>query len=242
MRILITNDDGVMSPVIPRVIEWAKKLGEVITVAPSEEQSGKSHSIDLKRKLQLLPVDLGTGTEVYSLDSTPADCVRVAGLGMGKKFDLVISGINRGYNLGSDVVYSGTVGAIFEASRQGINALALSTVSKTFDPAVAELDNVWSFISENKLFETNGLYNVNIPAENKGILVTRHGGVFYGEEFVKQEDGRYKRVPYLAEQDTADLTTDSGAVLSGYISITPLSGSRNEEKAYEALSSLNKCR
>jgi len=238
MRILITNDDGVRSPVIPRLIEWAKGLGEVITVAPAEEQSGKSHSIELKRKLQLLPVDLGTGTEVYSLDSTPADCVRVAGLGLGKKFDLVISGINRGYNLGSDIVYSGTVGAIFEASRQGINALALSTVSQTFDPAVAELDRIWGFITENKLFEKNDLYNVNIPAENNGILITRHGGVFYGEDFVKQEDGRYKRVPYVAEKNASDLTTDSGAVLSGYISVTPLTGSRTAEKAYEELAEL----
>ena len=240
MRILITNDDGVRSPVIPRVIEWAKKLGEVITVAPKDEQSGKSHSIDLKRKLELLPVDLGTGTEVYSLDSTPADCVRVAGLGFDKKFDLVISGINRGYNIGSDIVYSGTVGAIFEASRQGINAMALSTVSRTFDPAVEELDGIWDFITENKLFEEHSLYNINIPTERKGILITRHGGVFYGEKFVKLEDGRYRREPYLAEQDVNDLTTDSGAVLSGYTSVTPLLGTRNAEDVYQRLAKLNK--
>ena len=146
MRILITNDDGIASPAIPLLIRWAhKRLSayspRITVIAPKVEQSGKSQAIEIQKKVEykqylpalesFLSADDRPDVEIYSLDSTPADCVRFAVLTSKEKgdedFDLVISGINRGFNLGNDIAYSGTCGAIFEAARHGINAIAFSS-------------------------------------------------------------------------------------------------------------------
>ena len=127
MRILITNDDSISSPVLLPLIQWASKLGEVTTVVPKYEQSGKSQSIELRNPFEVQKVTLAPGIEAYTVDSAPADCVRYAVLGMGMEFDLVISGINRGLNIGIDTLYSGTAAAIFEAGCCGIPAIAFST-------------------------------------------------------------------------------------------------------------------
>ena len=127
MRILITNDDGVFAEGIRLLAEWAKKLGEVTVVAPKREQSGKSHAINFTEPMEIKRVDLMDGVEAYSCDSTPADCVRYGIAGLNRTYDLVLSGINRGVNLGVDMIYSGTVAAIFEAAYWNHNALAFST-------------------------------------------------------------------------------------------------------------------
>ena len=124
MRILITNDDGISAEGIRVLCQWAKTKGEVTVVAPKVEQSGKSHAIDFTRPIEIKRVELMDGVEAYSMDSSPADCVRFAVLGMMGKFDIIFSGINRGFNLGKDIVYSGTAGAIFEGGRLGIPGIA----------------------------------------------------------------------------------------------------------------------
>ena len=103
MRILITNDDGIFSHGIRLLAEWAVKLGEVTVVAPKNEQSGKSHAINFTEPIEINKVELMAGVEAYSCDSTPADCVRYGIVGLGRSYDLVLSGINRGYNLGDDI-------------------------------------------------------------------------------------------------------------------------------------------
>ena len=128
MKVLITNDDGILAPVLPSLIAFVRSFAsEVVVVAPKVEQSGKSHAIDFTRPIEIKRVDIAEGARCYSMDSTPADCVRYAVLGLKETFDLVISGINRGYNLGADLVYSGTAGAIFEAARLGIKGDAISS-------------------------------------------------------------------------------------------------------------------
>ena len=94
MRILITNDDGVFAEGIRVLTEWAKTKGEVTVVAPKVEQSGKSHAIDFTRPIEIKRVELMEGVRAFSLDSTPADCIRFAVLGMGEKYDLILSGVN----------------------------------------------------------------------------------------------------------------------------------------------------
>jgi len=235
MRILIVNDDGVNAPVLPHLIKWATKLGEVVTVVPKYEQSGKSHGIELHRPLEVKQVDLGTGTRVYSVDSTPADCVRFAALGLKEDFDLVISGINRGYNLGRDIIYSGTVGAIFEGVHNGIKGLALSTHESSYEHAVKSLDEVWNIIVSNKLFDINDLYNVNIPEGHKGFLFTRQGGTYYADEFVSDRNGMYSIVGVIEEKDRDDLSIDISAVHGGYISITPLTSVRTDMEVLKRL-------
>ena len=104
MRILVTNDDGITSPSLSHLAHWASRFGEVIVVAPKVEQSGKSQSIDFFNPVEIKRVDFG-GLEAWAMDSTPADCVRFGVLGLDREYDLVLSGINRGYNLGDDIAY-----------------------------------------------------------------------------------------------------------------------------------------
>ena len=235
MRILITNDDGIGSPVLVPLARWAQKLGEVTVIAPKVEQSGMSHAIDFTRPIEIKRVDIGEGIEAYSMDSTPADCVRYAVMGQKKHYDLIISGINRGLNLGADIVYSGTIGAIFEAGRLGIKGIALSTDPSTFDAAVASLDDVWSYFEANRLLERASLYNVNIPLNDKGILITRQGGIYFTDDFVYLGDDMYEQVGAMADPHSDDLGYDNVAVINGYISITPLTSEKTDFSAFPEL-------
>ncbi len=236
MRILITNDDGISSPVLVKLVEWAQKLGDVTVVAPKYEQSGKSQAIDFRRHSEIKRVDLCQGCEAYAMDSTPADCVRFAVVGLKRQYDIVFSGINRGYNLGEDIAYSGTAGATFEAARLGIKAIAFSTDVSTFEPALKKLDDAYSFIIENGLFDHAGIYNVNFPIkECLGICITRQGGVFFSDEFVHLGDDMYMQTGAPLGYDGEDITYDIHAVLNGYISVTPLTIEKTDLGAYEKI-------
>ena len=239
MKILITNDDGILSPVLPELIRFAMRFGEVVCVAPKVEQSGKSHAIDFTRHIEIKRVDLVDGADCYSMDSTPADCVRYAVLGLKMEPDLVISGINRGFNLGKDIVYSGTIGAIFEAARLGIRGVALSTEPKTFAPSVAALDRIADFFIEHRLLERGRLYNVNIPKDDKGIKITRQGGIYFTDEFVHVGGDMYEQQGEMAKPDSDDLTHDTVALIAGYISVTPLTAEKTDLTLFDELSSLN---
>jgi 5'-nucleotidase len=238
MRILITNDDSISSPVLLPLAKWAQKLGEVTVVAPKVEQSGKSHGIELRHAFEVKRVDFN-GIEAYTVDSTPADCVRYAVLGMHRQFDLVISGINKGYNMGVDILYSGTVGAIFEAAVLGIPAIALSTDPKDFAPALAQLDTAYQFFQEHELMKKWSLYNVNFPLEFKGIRITRQGGPMYSDEFPDIGNDMVMPTGIYVYQNRNDFTLDTDAALHGYISITPMSLERTALDVYNQLSKLN---
>ena len=153
MKILITNDDGIENIGIRLLAEWAKKLGEVTVVAPKVEQSAKSHGINIHHPFEVVQRELEPGLTVWTIDSTPADCVRYAVMGMGMKFDMVISGINRGYNVGKDIHYSGTCAAVSEAVCMGITGISLSTSVDYYPYALHHLDLVWDYIEKNKLLE-----------------------------------------------------------------------------------------
>ena len=100
MRILIVNDDGMHAAALPHLIRWARKLGEVTCVVPKFEQSGKSQAIDFTQPREIKKVFIAPDMEIWAMDSTPADCVRFGVTGLGVTYDLIMSGINRGYNLG----------------------------------------------------------------------------------------------------------------------------------------------
>ena len=167
MRILITNDDGIDAIGIRLLADWARGLGEVTVVAPKVEQSGMSHAIDFTHPIEIKRVPLMDGVEAYSMDSTPADCIRFGVLGLERKYDLSLSGIHRGVNVGVDLVYSGTVGAIFEAARLDTPGIAFSTFPTTQESASAYFDEVYTFITERGLIKDNAIFNVNIPDEVK---------------------------------------------------------------------------
>ena len=238
MRILITNDDGIRSPVLPLLAEWAKKLGDVTVAAPKVEQSGKSQAINFMHPVEITTVELVEGVTAYAVDSTPADCVRFGVLGLGQKYDLIISGINRGYNLGDDIVYSGTCGAIFEGSRLGIKGLALSTDADILMDAPKSLDAVWDYIQKNNLYDYNDLYNVNIPEAPSGFGITKQGGMFFHDSFIHHEGLLYVQSGEILQDCGSDPTTDINTVRAGKISVCPLAASRTEMSVFEKLKNI----
>ncbi len=241
MRILITNDDGIRAAGLPALVQWATKYGEVTVIAPKVEQSGKSHGIEIHKGFALEEVDFGAGVTAFALDSTPADCVRYAILGRKEKFDLVISGINRGLNIGADMMYSGTVGAVYEAVNLGVKALAFSTTPAYYMDAVKHMDEIFAYVQDNKLLEVNDFYNINIPAQPKKIVITHQGGPYYSDEFTL-ENGMVTPHGIDVFEASADDTVDTDCVLRcGNISIMPLSMQRTNMAVFEQLAAeLNK--
>ena len=240
MRILVTNDDSISAPVLPKLVAWAQKMGEVTVVVPKYQQSGKSHGIELHEPYEVVQVESINGAESYTVDSTPADCVRFALMGMKKQFDLVISGINNGYNMGKDIMYSGTAAAVFEAAAQGIPAVAFSSNFDGSEAAAEHLDTVWAYMQENRLWELGSLYNVNIPPMGGEIRITRQGGPYYSDDFKLVGDNRYQACGICIHQNKGDLDIDTDAVVSGYITISPLTVCRVDLALYEKLKELNK--
>ena len=238
MRILITNDDSVSASQLAPLIRFCQTLGEVTTVVPKFEQSGKSHSIELKKAFEAKKVELEPGLWVYTVDSSPADCVRFAVMGMGMEFDLVVSGINRGYNIGMDIMYSGTAAAVFEAAAMGIKAIALSASYKNYEVAKEHLQTVFDFVHNHNLFSLHNIYNVNIPPAPKGIRVTRQGGPYYTNLFEPQDNDLYLPVGKCVHEHKNDLTIDTDATVEGYISVTPLTINRTDMAAFQQLKGL----
>lgn len=240
MRILIVNDDGVGAAQLVPLIKWCRRLGEVTTFVPKVEQSGKSHSFQIIKPFEAKQVELEPGVTVWAVDSSPADCVRLAVLGMKLKFDLVISGVNRGYNLGSDTMYSGTVGAASEAVNLGMKAIALSISYDHYDHAIDHLDQVFAFIQEHKLLEKHNFYNINIPSPGapKGIRITHQGGPYYSDDFPPIGDDLYQPTGKPVWEDKGDLSLDTDATLHGYISITPMTIDKTFYPAFQLLSGL----
>ncbi len=236
MKILITNDDSISSEVLEPLAKWAKQFGEVTVVVPKYEQSAKSHCIEIRKAFEVKEVSFEEpDIKVYTVDSSPADCVRFAVEGMKDTFDLVISGINRGFNLGTNVLYSGTLGAVFEAATLGLPAIALSTEPGRFDEAVAALDEIKDFFVRHDLMKKNSLYNVNIPANHKGIRITRIGERFFVDEFLPQGNDMYLPTYKEVPGESGDKSIDIYANLSGYISVTPVTFDRTNMAVFEEL-------
>ena len=239
MRILVVNDDSVSAPQLIPLIKWCQKLGDVTTVVPKHEQSGKSQSIELHKPFEIKLIELEPGISVYTVDSSPADCVRYAVLGMKQHYDLVISGINRGFNMGRDIMYSGTAGAVFEAVSLGLKAVAISTGPEFYDRAIEPLDQVLAFFREHKLMEKCDLYNVNVVPDAKGIRITRQGGHFYSDDFIHEGNDMYMPHGKRVYENQNDLTLDTDCVMNGYISIMPLTINRADVDVYRQLIHLN---
>ena len=238
MKILITNDDGVCASQLVPLIKWCRRLGDVTVVVPKFEQSGKSHSIEIHNPFEIKQVELEPGITVWTVDSTPADCVRFAVSGLKQTYDLAISGINRGYNLGYDVMYSGTFAAASEAVNKGMRAVALSTSIKYYDRAVEHLEEIFRFLEGNCLFDRNPLYNINIPVDPRGIRLTRQGGLSFREEFIPIGNNMYEPGGKPLHAEGTDPTLDADACKQGYISVTPMATTRMNTTVYEELKNL----
>lgn len=233
MRLLLVNDDGIHAEGIQRLAKELEKDYELTIVAPADERSAQSHALTLRKPLVVKEVELGDiKSKAYSVSGTPADCVRVAlDKLLAEPVDMVLSGINRGLNVGMDVLYSGTVSAAIEANLYNIPSIALSAQWENgninYDIAVKYGKYILEKLKE-KLLENNMIISINTPLikdeEVKGIKVCKIGGVVY--DYYVMEDGQIKgesvlkadgRMREIEEEDT-----DRYYISQGYVTITPL--------------------
>lgn len=230
-RILITNDDGFESPGIRALVRAFQKEAEVILVAPKDERSCSSHSITARHPLRVYEVEV-EGIRGYAVDGTPADTV-ILGLNLFRDIDFVVSGINRGPNLGFDVFYSGTVAAGLEAAMSGIPSLAVSLVLgdyANYDLAAEVAVEVWKLFGGILRGERNLVLNVNVPDvpsrdELRGLSITELGDRFYFTG-VREIERREKEKVFVFEEIQRDPffleNSDFQAVWEKKVSVTPL--------------------
>jgi 5'-nucleotidase len=226
-HILVTNDDGVHSEGIQALADAAKPFGEVTIVAPSQEASAIGHALTLRRPLRLETVRPG----VFSVDGTPTDCVNVAIIHvLRSKPDLILSGINKGWNLGDDVTYSGTVSGALEGALLGIPSIAFSTQRKRsqefeFATAARAASTLIEAVLSRGMPKFT-LLNVNVPhGGNKGFRVTvqaRRNHVTVVSERIDPRNQAYYWIEEGENEWEPHDRSDYQAVRDGYISITPL--------------------
>jgi len=223
MRILVANDDGIYSPGILALARAATRFGDVRMVAPDVEQSSMSHAITHSRPLTVkrTPID---DFEAYRVNGTPADCVTL-GLDLWEGVDVVLSGINLGYNLGNSVWHSGTVAAAKQGALLGRRGIAFSTPTRggepDFDRLAAYVDRVLDLLVPEKSL---CLVNVNLPSEPTGLCWARQSVRHYDARVVPGEDpaGRTHYWVTVKPVEEVEEGTDRWAVRQGLVSLTPL--------------------
>lgn len=232
MRVLISNDDGIYARGLACLVESLKGIGEIFVVAPDRERSATGHSITVHRPLRVRKLTIpGIDIQGWAVDGTPSDCVKLAVEDLlPQPPEIILSGINQGPNLGTDVLYSGTVSAAIEGFISGYASVAVSLASFSYRNFSCAGSFVNRFVTS--LFEAGLpgqlLLNINIPAvdEPKGIEITRLGSRRYVNIFDKRTDPR-GRIYYwmggepLESEENID-GTDVKAIENKYISITPL--------------------
>lgn len=243
MRILISNDDGVQAPGINILAQELARSAEIEVVAPDRNRSGASNSLSLSRPLTVRQLENG----YYSVEGTPTDCVHLAVTGfLNPVFDMVVSGINEGANLGDDILYSGTVAAAMEGRYLGLPAIAMSMAGndiqyyKTGALIAKQLVNK---LSTHRL-PAQTILNVNVPdlpiEQIKGMQVTRLGTRHGAEPMVKGTDPRGRPIYWIGlpgQAADAGAGTDFCAINEGYVSITPLHLDMTNYKMFDQLSS-----
>ena len=236
MRIVVTNDDGYRSEGLIALAESLKRIGEVTVVAPVEEASAIGHALTLRHPLRLERIS----DRVFAVDGTPTDCVNVAVTQVLKALpDLVVSGINKGWNLGDDVTYSGTVAGALEAALLGIPAIAVSLKSTRsaydFGPAARVATAIAEAVLRRPL-PSRTFLNINIPSgEPAGCRVTVQAKRNHVTSVAERLDPKGKPYYWIEEGQNEwepHDRSDYQAVRDGYVSVTPL---QPDLTAYDAL-------
>ncbi len=234
-RILVTNDDGYFSPGIVALARALEPLGEVTIVAPQTEASAVGHALTLRRPLRLEQI----APRTFSVDGTPTDCVNIAiDEVLGGHPDLVVSGINKGLNIGDDVTYSGTVAGALEGALLGYPAIAVSlkyaATGMDFEPAAA-LSRVLAAALLDTPLPNRTFLNVNVPpGPVKGVRVTVQARRNHITQVDKRLDPRKR--PYFWIEEAMDEwephdRSDRQAIADGFVSVTPLQPDLTDHRA-----------
>lgn len=229
MKILVTNDDGIYSHGIHILTESLKAVGDVIVIAPDRERTAAGHALTLHKPLRLEEIKKG----YYAVNGTPTDCVNLGINGILKEMpDIVVSGINKGGNLGEDVTYSGTVSAAIEGTILCVPSIAISLVADIdfrFEAAAHFAVGLARLVKE-KGMPKDTLLNVNVPNLNKneirGVKITRLGKRIYDRNsIIENVDPRGKKYYWIGGSRMSwEKTEDSdfAAIEENMISVTPL--------------------
>ncbi len=246
MNLLITNDDGINSKAMLDLAEFMKAYGhEVTVVAPNVEMSAVSHAITMHDPIRIKKLPQKISCDCYSINGTPADCVKIAlEVIMENKPDWIISGINKGLNLGSDIFYSGTLSAAMEGWFHGIPALALSSPEKSCSSScfINEFFNK-SIFQPLLRAKCKGLFNINFPDSEdfSEIRVTELGTLKYVNIYNKRIDPRGNTYYWLSgeisDKVKNNISTDIHAVQNGFVSLTPINTDMTD---YDRIIELNR--
>ncbi len=229
--ILVSNDDGINAPGLHRLVESIADMGEVWVVAPDNHQSGQSSAITVNGPLRIKEHESYCGAKMFSVNGTPVDCVKLAlNCIVPSRPALMVSGINHGSNAGNSVIYSGTMGAAFEAAMSGIPAIGFSLLNHSLK---ADFSHCLSYVKEvSQRVLAEGLpwgvcLNVNFPKSTdlKGIKTVRAARSKWTEEYVKMVDPIGKPFYWLSGRqenlEPDDTTTDLYWLEHNYATIVP---------------------
>ncbi len=245
--ILVSNDDGIHSEGLTALADALRDVGEIVVVAPDRERSAVSHALTLHRPLRVVP----HGPGWHAVDGTPTDCVNLAINGiLSRRPALVVSGINKGANLGDDVTYSGTVSAAMEGTLLGIPSIAMSLVGRDeydFGAAARCAARLARWVLERGL-PPDTLLNVNLPplpagTEPRGLALTRMGRRRYGDAIVEKLDPRGRKYYWIGGEELTFVEeegTDFHAISQGLISVTPIHLDLTNYKSFDALRALDR--
>ena len=253
MQILLTNDDGIFAPGLAAIYKELVKIGDVTVVAPAESRSGASHSITFSRPLVCNKVDINGQFTGFSVQGSPADCVKLAVMQLHDgPIDLLVAGINNGANAGINVYYSGTVAAAMEGAFLKIPAVAMSLASEEqmdFEKAATYCAKILKKLTPLRLGEPTprrvpvrkgDVININIPllskGEPKGVKVVPQSTKGFDEYYIRQKNEQGQTVfqlagePHLAEEIPTDITS----LVEGFITITALApGMTDHQRTHE---------
>jgi 5'-nucleotidase len=229
LNILLSNDDGYRADGLRYLIDAVRPLAQLTVVAPDRNRSGASNSLTLDVPLRVFPFD----EHMYYVNGTPTDCVHLAITGLfEREYDMVVSGINDGANLGDDVLYSGTVAAAVEGRFLGLPAIAISLVVNSSEPNFATAARIASELIlrlQRSPLNAATILNVNVPDvpydQLQGFRATRLGHRHRSEKTLRSDDPRGRPVYWIGAagpgQD-AGPGTDFHAVANNFVSVTPL--------------------
>ena len=246
--ILLTNDDGYNAKGLSSLLNSVKDFGEIVLIAPDRPQSGMGHAITVNNPVKCKEINYFKGINAFNCSGTPVDCVKMGiYLLNGRKPDIILSGINHGSNVSTNILYSGTMAAAVEGALDGIPSIGFSLTDFKEDADFSYAEKIVKLITEKVLLEglkTGTCLNVNIPNVNenkiKGIKVCKQGKAFWEDTFEKRKDPLGKDYYWLKGSFTSKdeyKETDINYLENNYVTVVP---SQYDMTCFESVENLKK--